>query len=124
MKDKYLSLATLRNDSIRTRSPGRGGDYKTIGQLNQVDDIFDYLFSRGQNVSSPRFGGNKRNNALTKHVVDFLKQNVNENSVHKYPILKQKFSTIAGNGRNQQKGFGKVKINYKQWDFLNKKLNL
>jgi hypothetical protein len=124
MKDRYLSLATLKNDSIRARSPSKGGDYKTIGQLNQVDDIFDYLFSTGEYVSSPKFAGNKRNNVLTKHVVNFLKQNANDNWKQKYPILKQKFSSIAGSGQKQQKGFGKVKINYKQWDFLNKKLNL
>ena len=38
--------------------------------------------------------------------------------------MANKFSSVKGTGRNQQKGFGKAKINYKQWDYLNKKLNL
>ena len=59
-----------------------------------------------------------------KNVVDFLKQNANRNWDKEYPILKEKFSNVLISAPKPQKGFGKVKINYKQWDYLNKKLNL
>lgn len=125
MKDKFLSSVFLKNDAIRTPSPSRGGRHKTVGYLNQVDHIFDYLFSKGEESKSPKFAGNRRNNMLTNYVVNFLKPNAGRNWEQKYPVLKKKFSNVSGTGqKNQQRGFGKVKINYKQWDYLNKKLNL
>jgi hypothetical protein len=124
MKKEFLNTINLKNNAIRVTSPSRGGPLKNIGTVDQLDKVFDYLFSKKDDATTPKFKGNRRNNILMQNVVHFLKNNPGRNWEKKYPILADKFSSVKGTGRNQQKGFGKAKINYKQWDYLNKKLNL
>jgi hypothetical protein len=124
MKEQFLKTMNIKNQSLRIPSPSRGGALKTIGNVDQLDPIFDYLFSQNEEANSPRFAAGRRNNILMQNVVHFLKQNPIRNLEKKYPILREKFGNITGSGQARQKGFGKVKINYKQWDYLNKKLNL
>lgn len=125
MKEHFLNSIDLKNNKIRIRSPGKANEFKTIGNIDQVDSIFDYLFSKTDDAITPTFKAGKKNNQLMQNVLTFLKQNPSSRTWDKkYPILKQKFGKIAGSGQKKQKGFGKAKINYKQWDYLNKKLKL